>query len=273
MRWTTSEDNPYRGLLKVLVLPPRDLIIPVLPAKFDDRLLFPLCRSCAVAYRKKMTRDADYECKHSVEERAFVTTVTHLELNAALDRGYTVLHVDRVWVWKLWSNTLFQSYVRSFMKIKAEASGWPEDCVDDKSRQEWMREYRERYSIEIDPTHVRENPAKKEISKRFLNSLWGRFAMRNNLARTLLTSSPARFFEIAYDPLCELQTVEMVNQEALFLSYVHKRDFIEENPTCNLFVAIWTTSAARLVLYSYMEKIVQTPGCQLLYTDTGIYYF
>ena len=46
VNWTKPSDNPYKGMLKVLIVPPKNLRVPVLPAKFDgdERLLFPLCK-------------------------------------------------------------------------------------------------------------------------------------------------------------------------------------------------------------------------------------
>jgi hypothetical protein len=37
VRWTCKEQVPYKGLLKVRVIPPRGLEIPVLPLKVDKR--------------------------------------------------------------------------------------------------------------------------------------------------------------------------------------------------------------------------------------------
>ena len=50
VHWTSPNDNPYKGLLKVLVIPPRGLAVPVLPVRFDARLLFPLCKKCSLRY-------------------------------------------------------------------------------------------------------------------------------------------------------------------------------------------------------------------------------
>ena len=78
------------GLFKVFVIPPQDTIIPVLPARFDERLLFPLCIRCALSYDHKENEDDDdffavasktkrhnirkenYECPHNDEERGWV---------------------------------------------------------------------------------------------------------------------------------------------------------------------------------------------------------
>lgn len=88
VRWTSSADNPYTGLLKVVVLPPHDILVPPLPMKTPSRLLFSLCAACAKHYEKRSTLVKDYKCNHKEEEREYLTTATHHELNTALDRGY-----------------------------------------------------------------------------------------------------------------------------------------------------------------------------------------
>ena len=37
----------YFGLIKAKILPPRGLLLPVLPIKINNKLMFPLCRTCA----------------------------------------------------------------------------------------------------------------------------------------------------------------------------------------------------------------------------------
>ena len=46
--WENPEDVQYSGLLKVQVLPPRNLYLPVLPMRLEERLLFCLCYKCAI---------------------------------------------------------------------------------------------------------------------------------------------------------------------------------------------------------------------------------
>ena len=98
---------------------------------------------------------------------------------------------------------------------------------------------------------------------------WGRFAIRSNLSKTLITDKPHEFFDLVADPMKEVLSVDMLNETTAHVTYNVKDEMVEEVRTSNIFVAIWTTSQARLTLYSYMEQIVGTPGCKLLYTDTG----
>ena len=84
-------------MLKVLVIAPKNLRVPVLPAKFENdlRLLFPLCRTCTKKYPEGGKLN-NYECKHSERQRQFVSTCTHIELNEALRIGYCVKRIFHV---------------------------------------------------------------------------------------------------------------------------------------------------------------------------------
>uniref|UniRef100_A0A183C8N4 DNA-directed DNA polymerase n=1 Tax=Globodera pallida TaxID=36090 RepID=A0A183C8N4_GLOPA len=86
---TKPEDVPYDGLLKVKVVPPKDLMYPLLPLHLDDMLLFINCGVCAKKAKKEFVRAGDVEkCAHSDEERALLGTFTSIELRKALELGY-----------------------------------------------------------------------------------------------------------------------------------------------------------------------------------------
>ena len=50
---------PYFGVIKVTVLPPTDLIHPVLPLKCNGKLKFPLCYKCVCLENKEMCKCLD----------------------------------------------------------------------------------------------------------------------------------------------------------------------------------------------------------------------
>ena len=82
VNWTSSKDNPHKGILKVLIVPPQKIKVPVLPVRFenDDRLLFTLCKKCALKYPQGGL-NTNYSCTHNESERQFISTCTHIELN------------------------------------------------------------------------------------------------------------------------------------------------------------------------------------------------
>ena len=72
-----SSIDDYFCLVKCKIFPPRNLVIPVLPARFNEKLIFSLCSKCAV----EQIQD---KCEHDVEERALIWTKVTLEVQEAL---------------------------------------------------------------------------------------------------------------------------------------------------------------------------------------------
>lgn len=181
VQWKTPRDLEYNGIIKCIVVPPRFAKTPpVLPARFDNRLLFPLCRTCSME-NKIGKYDPDYSCPHDDEDRAFTVTTTHEELSLALENGYTVTRINRVYQFRKYDDNLFKGYVRQFMQLKIQASGWPEDCKCDndnvpaeinEKRMRFLDICREKYGINLDSAKMKTNPGIRYISKLCLNSLW-----------------------------------------------------------------------------------------------------
>ena len=69
--------SSYFGLIKCTVLPPRGLFHPVLPYRTQDKLMFPLCRTCA-----DVCNQTSYT--HTEHERAIIGTWCSVELEKAL---------------------------------------------------------------------------------------------------------------------------------------------------------------------------------------------
>jgi hypothetical protein len=78
------QKKKYFGLIKVKILPPRGLYIPLLPYRSNGKLMFPLCRTCAEEQQQTC-------CEHDDEERAITGTYVTLEVEAAEAEGYKVI--------------------------------------------------------------------------------------------------------------------------------------------------------------------------------------
>lgn len=89
----TALHNPYFGVIKCTVKPPKKLLHPVLPCKCNGKLMFPLCQTCAEEKRQGF-------CDHSDEERTLTGEWISLELDKALEMGYEVGTVYEVWHWE-----------------------------------------------------------------------------------------------------------------------------------------------------------------------------
>lgn len=56
-------------------------------------------------------------------------------------------------------------YVNPFLKVKQEASGWPEWCKSEDDKQSYTREYNEREGIKFDCAAIIEKSCSSFISK------------------------------------------------------------------------------------------------------------
>src|SRR5205085_6413973 len=115
-------NSDWFALVKCKVITPRRLYHPVLPVKMkidgEIKLVFTLCRTCAKYKIEK--------CNHSDDERALIGTWTTPEFEVALEKEYKVEKIYEVWHFDRWSTDLFKEYIKTFMKIKVEASIDPE---------------------------------------------------------------------------------------------------------------------------------------------------
>ena len=80
----------YFGLIEYTVLPPRGLFHPVLPYHAQDKLMFALCKTCADTGNQT-------PCTHSDAERAIQGTWSSVEVMNALEKGYRIVQLHKVW--------------------------------------------------------------------------------------------------------------------------------------------------------------------------------
>ena len=168
--WTKPDDNRYKGLIYCRVRAPENLRRPLLSYRTPDgRLVFPLCRRCADEHNQLQP------CSHTSDsDRTWAEAFTHFELNKALSLGYVVTEVYEVHHWRYWARQggfgleapLFAGYINAFIKMKLEASGWPEQCKSAEDKQRFLAQCREQDGIELDPAELDKglNPALRQIA-------------------------------------------------------------------------------------------------------------
>ena len=262
--------DQYEGLVKCKVLAPRRMYIPILPIKCNGKLLFSLCKACAENYQQTT-------CEHSDMERAFVGTWVTDELKMALSKGYKLIQIYEIWhftnISQYDQNTksggIFTGYVNTFLKIKQEASGWPDWCINEDTKQMYIQQYYEREGIWLDCNKIEENPGMCSLAKLMLNSFWGKFGQRTNLTQTSYVSEPKTFFDFMTSDQQDIKNVRFVNDECVQVDWSYLEDFVEPSSRTNVVIAAYTTAQARLKLYSYLQHL----GERTLYCDTDSVIF
>uniref|UniRef100_A0A914M148 DNA-directed DNA polymerase n=1 Tax=Meloidogyne incognita TaxID=6306 RepID=A0A914M148_MELIC len=177
VHWTRPEDNTFQlAILKVFVIPPRIIDIPVLPMKIgtdDERLLFPLCSRCACENREGSVNQ-NYSCPHSDLQRGWVSTCTSIELNVALEEGYIVTKLFRVLEYTSSDDKLFAPYISEFMSEKIHSSGFDSSMKDNFAAEEnFIKECNEKFGIIIERNKMGANKGRRTQAKLIVKQFMG----------------------------------------------------------------------------------------------------
>lgn len=232
--------------------------------------MFSLCRTCSENYQQT-------PCEHTDGERAFTGTWVTDEVKKALEKGYQLQKIYEIWNFTVVSQYdptsksggIFTEYVNTFLKIKQEASGWPEWCTTEQEKQHYIHAYLEREGILLEYDKIQKNPGLRPLAKLMLNSFWGKFGQRSNLSQTTYISDPGEFFDMMTSDQQQIKNVRFVSGEAVQLDWVYNDNFISASTRTNVVIAAYTTAQARLKFYSYFEKLDR----RAIYCDTDSIVF
>lgn len=261
--------NSFHGFIKCKVLPPNQLYIPVLPCHINNKLVFPLCRICAIT-------ESDQSCKHSNGEREFIGTWGAPEIRLSIAKGYKVIEIFEIYEYKVIqydsvkkTGGLFAEYVNNFLKLKVEASGLPEFCKTDELTEEYIKEFYEREGVQLEKQNIKKNPGLRALAKLMLNSFWGKFGQREDKPTTAIISSPSDLYEKLIDPSIEVKSIIAVNDDVIIVNSTVKQEAAQSLKTVSLPVANYTTMGARLLLYKVLDMLTN----RVIYFDTDSIIF
>ncbi|KAJ8951329.1 hypothetical protein NQ317_017624 [Molorchus minor] len=257
--------NETDGLIKCKILPPTNLYHALLPVKMNDKLMFVLCRTCG-----EITSNT--ECQHDDESRALTSTWVIDEILEAIRLGYRILQIFEIWkydveVYNVDTKTggLFTGYINKFLKTKLQASGWPENCNTLEEKHQYIADCNDQMGVQLNFDEIEKNPALRQVGKDVITSFWGRMGLRENQSKTtVINSNPALFFQMMTDPAIFINNILPINDKTLIVNWEFRDESYEILPTVNVCLAAYTTTLARLKLYSYLEKL----GNRVLYHDT-----
>ena len=261
---------PYFGVMQVTVLPPTDLIHPVLPLKCNGKLKFPLCYKCACNENEDMCTCLD-------NDRMFTHTYCTPELEVAINMGYTIIQIHEVLHWQetemynpvTKEGGLFTQYINTFLKLKQESSGYPQNVKSEEEKQAYIDQYLEHEGILLEKECIDKNPGLRSLSKLALNSFYGKFGQRTNMKKTLFVKDIKQLMQVLTDPGKLLMDFHIMNDDVIQVEYKNTEDFECQSFNTNVTIAAFCTSWARLKLWSVMQKL----GKRVLYHDTDSIIF
>ncbi|KAK2552521.1 hypothetical protein P5673_026364 [Acropora cervicornis] len=262
--------DAYFGLVCCTILPPTDLLHPVLPYRCSQKLTFPLCAACVRQYIGAPLLDKNVDdCHHTDAQRALTGTWCTPELAVALQKGYRLLHIHQIYRFPDTQVGLFAEYIDTWLKLKEEASGYPDHCTTGHLQREHVRRWKERENIVLRHANIRKNPGQRALAKLMLNSMWGKFGKQTNKTQVKEFIDPPEFWHFLDSSAHDVRWVSAVTEERVEIHYKMQHHCESDSPNLNIFVAFFTTCHARLHLYRALDHL----GPRVLYSDTDSIVF
>ena len=264
----TIDISEFFGLIKCKIVAPFGLFHPVLPFRAQGKLLFPLCKACTETELQKPYCNRQPYCEHYEDQCEFISTWCSPEIEKAVELGYEVKEIYEVWNFEQSMEGLFAKYVNKWLKLKQEASGWPEWCQTEEGKQRYIDDYEAKEGIRLDYDNIIYNAGLRSLAKLMLNSMWGKFGQQLNKTQVKVFADVNSFHEFLDDKIV-VEKICIANEELVEVFYTMNEEDIEINPNLNIFIACFTTCWACLRLYNALEKL----GLRVLYFDTDSVIF
>ena len=119
------------------------------------------------------------------------------EVKEAVKWGYVIKRVYEIWQYEMTQYNceerkggIFAEYIFTFFEQKTMASRFPTDYVTDREKDEYVRKLELEEGITLDRNAIQYNADLRSVAKLCLNSLWGKFGQRENLAKTEMLTKP-----------------------------------------------------------------------------------
>lgn len=261
------QTEEFFGLVRCTMVPPPNLYHPVLPFRCKDKLTFPLCRSCVRDHIDLPLHSKPLDaCHHTPEERALTGTWCTPEIVKALEKGYTMTHVDQVYHFRE-RKKLFGKYIDIWLKKKEEATGYPSHCQTEEQQQQHIEGWAEHEQIELDPENMELNEGRRFLAKQMLNSMWGKFGQALNKLQIKEFVEPEEFWKFLDSNKNDITYVSPLNADRVEVHHRMKEGCERDSPYLNIFIAAFTTCLARLKLYDVMDAL----GDRCLYSDMDLH--
>ena len=137
------------------------------------------------------------------------------------------------------------------MKLKLESTKY--NFKDGK--EELMFRNKIKKNLDIELGELCENEGLRAISKMCLNSLWGKFGQRNNMTQCKYVTDINEFYQVVLNDKIDNLNMNFINEEMVQMSYTYKDQFVDNSYNTNIYVACFTTSSARLMLYEKLDYL------------------
>ena len=166
---------------------------------------------------------------------------------------------------------IFNNYINTFLTIKAEASGYPDNVKIDEDKKNYIQQFEGKEGIALDENKIKFNPGLRSLAKLTLNSFYGKFGQRVEMQKCVFLTQAEDIYKLDTDCSKKVSDFHVINEMLVIMKYTESNDFMEVNNRTNVTIATFCTSNARIKLWKLMHRL---EGCVLYHdTDSVIYTY
>lgn len=274
-RLQPDHPDPYFGIVRCKVVPPPNLVVPVLPSKrvaYPDGVLVDPYELAAEEAAAEEAAAAD-GTRLVLDLNVRIGSWTTAELHQALERGYTIEKVYEVHHFPASQRRvgLFRGYVDYFLRLKIEAEGWPASLAgaSPEEKAAWCDEVARQNGGIGRPREdsIAKNPGLRTFAKLMLNSLWGKFAQSPRSDGRAYLNTGADFDALFMNPLIRKDNLALmpVTEHSYIAQYKLVDKYTQSPSRSNFYLAAFVTAWARVRLHEMMRIVGER---SVLYCDT-----
>jgi hypothetical protein len=206
------------------------------------------------------------------EERALTGTWMLDEVRLAVGKGYRILEIYEVYEYQVTrydpqtgEGGLFVNYINTFLKLKAEASGYP-SCVQGLEDEErYVESFWQSKGIRLDRESIVANAAKRGLAKLCLNSIWGKLTERSDRTQTVVIAEPKGLYGFLTIPGIEVLNMAFASDDVVWLSWKYAaEEHVQPLRHTNEVIGAYVTAGAKIHLYRYLDRLQE----RAIYCDT-----
>jgi len=125
------------------------------------------------------------------EDRALTGTWVMDEVRLAVEKCYKIREIYEIYEYRVTQfnpkpgeGGLFMDYINKFLKLKAEASGYPCWVRRPADEERYIELFWKSEGIRLEKESIKSNAASRDLAKLCLNSMWGKLSVRKDRAQT-----------------------------------------------------------------------------------------
>ena len=253
------------GFAHVRVLPPRDLEIPFLYHKINDKNMLFNCYTCAKS-------QIPFCCHESLSERSFCDSYTLPEIAYAKSLKYEILEWFEIYLYPK-EEKIFYDFVRILASGKLKASGFPSHCQTQSSKLKFCKEINSKMNLdgelELSPDNVDFSAPRRKFYKDAINNVFGKFSSKQSSTLKCVESQTELEKAFASNIITDLNVIK---DKCFIQCLVPQTQEVYANLTTNMPIGAHVSAFGRIEMHKNLVLLRENKAQIFMCNTDGVLY-